>query len=129
MLIVLPWPANALSPNARPHWRKLHRASADARRDACFAAIDAMNRCHWQTVDRAKTKITFFHKPDSPKKPQYRDRDGDNHLRMLKPTFDGFADARVIVNDSGFRHEPIEFKPDKNRRVEIEIIPLDGGVR
>lgn len=32
--IDLPWPAKALSPNARTHWRRLAAARAEARREA-----------------------------------------------------------------------------------------------
>jgi Holliday junction resolvase RusA-like endonuclease len=119
--IILPWPAKCLNPNNTPHWSKLAKARGKAKYEAMLAAIDAMNRQGWRGCDEATTKITFFHKPDSVKRPSYKHRDRDNHLAMLKATFDGFAAAQVITNDSGFRHPEVEFVPDKTRRVEIEI--------
>jgi Holliday junction resolvase RusA-like endonuclease len=120
MIIVLPWPDKRLNPNGRAHWHAVAKAKKRARGDGYIAALDAMSRQGWlKPVQFAKTQITFFHKLDK------RHRDGDNHLAMLKAYFDGFADAGVIVNDSGFMHQPIRFAASLDRRVEVEIIPIE----
>lgn len=120
MIIVLPWPDKRLNPNGRAHWHAVAKAKKRARGDGYIAALDAMRRSGWtKPVQFAKTQITFFHKPDK------RHRDGDNHLAMMKAYLDGLTDAGVITNDSGFAHLPIKFAADSDRRVEIEVTPLE----
>ena len=51
-----------------------------------------------------------------------RRRDRDNLLASLKPAFDGIADARVVTNDSGMIHMPVEQYVDRpDPRVEIMV--------
>lgn len=112
--IILPWPVRALSPNGRCHWSAKNRAVQKARLDGFLASTDAMRRCGWKKVNAATVRATFrFVKPNR--------RDGDNHLAMLKPYLDGFADAGVIANDSGFRHEPVKFEKSDEKCVVVEI--------
>jgi Holliday junction resolvase RusA-like endonuclease len=66
----------------------------------------------WRT---ANAQVTFY-------APDRRRRDGDGILASLKATFDGIADAGVIVDDSGFIHHPVLMEHDPaNPRVEIRI--------
>ena len=51
-----------------------------------------------------------------------RRRDRDNLLASLKPAFDGIADARVVANDAGMIHMPVEQYVDRtDPRVEIAV--------
>lgn len=119
-MITLPWPAAKLSQNARSHWTKVAPKKANAKFDARICAIDAMNRMkpRWRGPIKAAFTQAVFYDPDR------RNRDGDNHLGMLKTYFDGFQFAGVIVNDSGFVHRPVKFEVDRDRRVVITIIPI-----
>lgn len=106
-------PDPALSPNSRTHWVVKSKAKAKARQQACLIAMASpMVNAKYKL---ASTHAVFFHKTN-------RRRDGDNHLAALKAVFDGFADAGIIGDDSGFAHYPVVFKIDKeNPRVEITI--------
>ena len=120
LVVTLPWPAASLSPNARTHWAVKQRATRDARFAAKLFAMDAMRRQGWPgRITNARASATFFHRKDG------RRRDGDNHLAMCKAYFDGFADAGVIADDSGFTHSPPKFVPEGKRRVELVIESMD----
>jgi Holliday junction resolvase RusA-like endonuclease len=114
--IVLPWPSSKLSPNARGNWAQKHRYTKAARSDAAIAAMAAMREQGWITADNAITSITYY-SPDA----DWRKRDRDNFLAILKPHFDGMADVGVIANDSGFTHHPVRFVRDANKRVEVVV--------
>jgi Holliday junction resolvase RusA-like endonuclease len=65
----------------------------------------------------AATQAIFYFKVN-------RRRDADNLAAMLKPYWDGLADAGIIKNDSGFTHMPVIVKIDKkNPRVELHVAP------
>ena len=118
LTLVLPLPYRALSPNARVHWRK--RASA-----VRLYRNTAMAEAYWLCRDSgiaqpaweaATAQATFYYQ-------QRRRRDADNLLAMLKPAFDGLADARVIANDSGLTHLPVRIEVDRERpRLELTIV-------
>lgn len=118
--ITIPIPDMALSGNSTTHWRRRLKPKRAARETAYLTALasplkDAM-------FDKASVHTTFYHTTK-------RKRDGDNFQKLLKHTFDGFAIAGVIKDDSGFRHYPVEFKIDKiNPRVEIVIEKIEGAV-
>ena len=77
--------------------------------------MDAMRKQGWpENVERAEMWITFVD-------PTPRRRDRDNHQAMCKSYCDGFADAGVIVNDSGFIQNPVEFAVGPRRGVVFEI--------
>lgn len=114
--ITLPYPHKALSPNARVHWAAKARAAKQARRDAMYAATAAMRQAGWKEPATAATLRPVFFCRTAAK------RDDDNFTAMLKPSRDGFADANLIANDSGFKSEPPEFRLDKSDpRVEVTI--------
>jgi len=115
MVIVLPLPPRELSPNARPHWAVKARAIRQYRETAYLSALAVRPARPWQT---AKVTACFFFRTR-------RRRDRDNLLASLKAAFDGIADARVVANDAGMIHMPVEQYVDrKNPRVEIVVEAL-----
>ncbi len=115
-VLTLPLPTKYLSPNARCHWRTKAEAVKAYRSITRWAAA-TRKPAGWETVDAASVRCKFYFRVQ-------RKRDRDNLLSMMKPAFDGLADAGIIANDSGFTYLPIEFGYDKTReRVEIEIVP------
>ena len=87
MLIELPWPPSALSPNARGHWSKKAKPAAKYRADAKLVTRKRHNFSGALHLD-----ITF-HPPDK------RRRDIDNMLSSIKSGLDGISDA-LGIDDS-----------------------------
>ena len=111
--LTLPLPHPSLCPNSRGHWRKAFKHERALKNAAYIAACASPLKNARLKV--AYTKATFYNKDK-------RTRDRDNFLGRLKYAFDGFAEAGVIENDSGFFHHPVEFRIDKeNPRVEVRI--------
>jgi len=113
--IELPWPDKKLSPNGRCHWRGKASAVSKHRDWARTAATAAMRAQGWQAVEKAELRIRFVD-------PSKRRRDRDNHQAMCKSYLDGFADAGVIVDDSGFITHPATFEVGPVRGVVFEIV-------
>jgi len=114
--IIISLPNRALNPNARVHWAKAAKAKAAARHEAKIIGLASPLR--YKLYKLASTHVVYYH-------PTNRRRDADNHLAMLKATFDGLADAGVVANDSGFVHYPLVFEVDLIKpRVEITIKEL-----
>jgi Holliday junction resolvase RusA-like endonuclease len=116
LIVTLPLPPKALSPNGRCHWAVKARATSNARGDAKIATLsvlrDAGEVCAW---DAATVEPHYFHKVN-------RRRDGDNATACCKAYFDGLADANLVKNDSQLRHLPPVFHIDKaDPRVELWI--------
>lgn len=112
-MIILPWPAKELSPNARGHWAPKARAARKARMDAFYATKAAK-----VGIVAGEVPITLrieFCPPDK------RKRDADNMLASCKNFFDGIADA-LSVNDSFFRHQVFIAEPVKGGRVTVSIL-------
>lgn len=84
MLLTLPWPPSALSPNARTHWSALARAKK-AYRAACAAQAQAQGARRIK-ADRLHLTLTFY-------PPNRRAHDLDNCLARLKSGLDGLADV------------------------------------
>lgn len=101
LVVRLPWPDRALSPNARGHWSKRHRASQSARKMAW--AVTRQQFAHPSATWRQRASIplhfTFM-------EPNAHHRDDDNLLAMMKPYRDGIADA-LGVDDSRFEIKSI----------------------
>ncbi len=115
--IVLPWPSTLLNPNARPNRHQKAAAAKAARRDAGFAAVAAIRKQRWPApVVTAIVQPVFF-SPDVGK----RSRDVDNFGAMLKPIYDGLADAKVIVNDRGLTPLPARFEKSNDKRLELIV--------
>ena len=112
VVIVLPLPPRELSPNARPHWAAKARAIKRYRQTAWLCALAVRPS---QPVQVARVTSRFFFRT-------LRRRDRDNLLASLKPAFDGIADARVVANDAGMIHMPVEQYVDRaDPRVEIAV--------
>lgn len=108
--VVLPWPAQALSPNARVHWSAKARAVKNARADAFLAALGAKAR-HLD-VQALSVSVTFC-------PAVRRNRDDDNLIASLKPSLDGIADA-VGINDSRFKLDRVRHG-ELTERGEVRI--------
>lgn len=111
----LPLPPSVLSPNARPHWAAKAKA-AKAYRFAARMAATAVWPVYAPSLDEADV-VCVFRFPIKGK----RNRDRDNLLASMKAAFDGIADAGVVRNDSGFRHEVRFGEPTDDPHVEIII--------
>ena len=111
-VIVLPLPPRELSPNARPHWAAKARA-VQRYREAAYLSALAERPVAPLPVARVTSRFFFRTR---------RRRDRDNLLASLKPAFDGIADARVVANDAGMIHMPVEQYVDRrDPRVEIAV--------
>lgn len=94
LMIQIPRPVPALSPNARVHWATAHAAKKSARRSAKLQGIAAWGICppYWP---RATVRVLWI----MPTKAHHPDP--DNAIASLKPWLDGFADWGVVANDKG----------------------------
>lgn len=122
LLIALPLPPKACSPNARCHWAAKSRAVKQARQDGWLAAVAAMRATAWYggvppRWENAKATVRYFTRT------KHR-MDPDNAISILKAVFDGLADAGIVANDRGLWPvlAPDWHQVDKNNpRVEIEV--------
>lgn len=110
--ITLPWPDRALSPNARGHWSKRHKAAKKAREWARWKVLAA---APWSIPadGRLHLWICFF-------PPDRRRRDDDNLIAMVKPYRDGLADA-LGIDDSRFICHPWVGAPTEGGGVRFRI--------
>lgn len=116
LVIVLPWPAKALHPNARSHWAPKAKAVKAARREAWGAAMEAgLGRIKADSI----SVTAIFNPPDKHR------RDEDGMFAACKSYFDGIADATGI-DDSRWTFAMRTEEPRKPGSVRIEIQP--GGV-
>jgi crossover junction endodeoxyribonuclease RusA len=112
LVISLPWPDPALSPNARTHWRALTEHKATARTCARYLAIEAGAKAHTFPA-RPNVKVTF-NPPDN------RRRDMDNAIASNKAAQDGIADA-IGVDDSRWRVFYAMGDPTPKGNVIVEV--------
>lgn len=91
----LPWPAPALSPNARQHWATAARAKKAYRARCRAIATQAGVGGLPAGLTRVAAFLTFL-------PPDRRGRDWDNMLASMKSGLDGLADA-VGINDRDWR--------------------------
>jgi crossover junction endodeoxyribonuclease RusA len=102
--IELPAPPKELSPNARVHYQVKARAVAEYREAAGWAAKEAMGKYVRDTMLVKDTYPYPLATPVSAYPTFYvrdrRRRDPDNFLASLKPVWDGFKDARLLVDDN-----------------------------
>lgn len=122
MVVSLPWPPRAASPNARAHWATVHRARSKYRADARILAIAAGAIDFSRTLPKGVAlRVTLRVYP-----PDKRRRDWDNIIASLKSGLDGIADA-LGIDDSLFRLAidmlPL---PVKGGRIDI-VIDADGS--
>lgn len=82
---------------------------------AKYRALDQIIRKNWEEGQKeVHSQATFVQRIK-------RKADRDNAQASLKSTFDGFADARVIEDDCGFIHHPVQFTVGPERKVVIEM--------
>lgn len=96
-LLVLPWPARALHPNARKHWGQRSPVVKAARQEAHLRAVEAgwqFLRAQLPADGRLYVWLDGF-------PPNRRTRDRDGLQASMKSALDGIADA-MGVNDSRF---------------------------
>ncbi len=113
--VSLPWPGPDLSPNARLHWSKRHRAVKSAREDAW-----GITRAHVQrklTGFQIDVQATFC-------PPDRRRRDRDNMIASAKALFDGVADA-IGIDDADWRTSFRFSDPVPGGSVIITITPRE----
>lgn len=89
-MIELPFPPAVLSPNARPHWGKRHRAAKKYKGD-CMLLMSQYRR---DLAGRAAFEITFY-------PPTAHRHDRDNLIARFKYGQDALAEI-TGVNDSEF---------------------------
>ena len=106
-VVVLPWPPQVLSPNARPHWATKSKA-AKGYRYRCF--LEAKLASLAAPAGRVLLVLEFL-------PPSARRRDDDNLLAMFKAGRDGLADA-LGIDDSVFVSQ-----------VQIGAVRKGGAVR
>ena len=109
MIVLLPWPPKALSPNARVHFRRKAAAAKMYR-----------NLAHWATVAlgaKAGTAVSIKFSP-----PDNRTRDLDNMLASIKSGLDGIASA-IGVDDSKWALTICRGEPVKGGLVTVEVKP------
>lgn len=112
-VVVLPWPAKELSPNARVHWATRARFTKAARETAWLCAIEARA----PRLDEGTPLIltTTFLPPDR------RAYDEDNLKARMKASYDGLSDA-LRVDDRHFKHNPVHIgNPVKGGEVRVKI--------
>ena len=114
LTLELAWPDKRLQPNARCHWAAKAKAVKSAREFAYMSAAAGMEIEKWQRVKTASIEFVFYD-------PVKRRRDRDNHLAACKAYIDGFADAGLIDDDSGFVYLPVRFEVGSPRRLEARI--------
>jgi crossover junction endodeoxyribonuclease RusA len=97
--IVLKWPSNKLSPNARVHWSKKYEATKAVRAAAGWATRAVVKPGAFDPATPIRVVTIIF--------PPARYRfDEDNLKARCKAIYDGIADA-IGVDDRHFRHQPI----------------------
>jgi crossover junction endodeoxyribonuclease RusA len=111
--ITLPWPAKALSPNARVHWRAKYDAGKLAHRCAFYTTKEAKIGAPAGDVP---ILISLVFHPKTKNRP-----DADNAIASMKASLDGIA-AALGVNDRAFRLAAPEFgEPVKGGKVVVTI--------
>lgn len=99
--LTLPWPAAALSPNARGHWAKRHRAAQAASTEAYYAAI----AYGWRQAELPAEGVLHLSIDFYPAR-ACSIPDDDNMLGRFKAYRDGLAEA-LGINDRRFRSHPV----------------------
>jgi crossover junction endodeoxyribonuclease RusA len=121
ILISLPWPATALWQNRRVHWAAKGKATAVARKGACYAAMACNGFYALRNASRGTYRLSFnFYPPDR------RKRDLQNMPATQKATIDGIADA-LGIDDNALQIEwPMEWGTvaDDGGSVTVLIRPV-----
>jgi crossover junction endodeoxyribonuclease RusA len=114
--IVMPWPDQTLSPNARVHWAKKSAATKKYRE---YARLTALEKHFYIPKDRCLTIALGFHPPNA------SHYDLDNLLARMKSTLDGLFDANG-ANDEYIREINVSLgKQTPGGKVFVMILPLE----
>lgn len=113
VMLKFPWPAKELSPNARVHWSKKHKASKRLRTESYIITNASNMKIDWE--GDIHLWIDFY-------PPDKRHRDQDNMISACKSMLDGMADA-LGVNDKRFRLHPFV----KDQTGGFVTIKITGG--
>lgn len=115
--ITVPLPNRGVLPNARRHWAAKSKLTKAQRRAAALSCLQLLAGSKPPAWRKARAQVIAYF-------PTTRHPDPDNFMAGLKASFDGIADAGVIVNDRDLWPErPQFFKDKENPRVQITIIP------
>ena len=112
-VVILPWPPQVLSPNARPHWATKSKA-AKSYRYRCF--LEAKLAALAAPDGRVLLVLEFL-------PPSARRRDDDNLLAMFKAGRDGLADA-LGIDDSVFVSQVQIGAVRKGGAVRVTLLPF-----
>lgn len=122
MIVDLPFPPPALSPNARLHWAQVSKVKKKYRGDAW--ALTKFAAANWQMggyVAEGGQRLDFTFYP-----PQNRDYDRDNLIARMKAGIDGISDA-LGINDKHFQIGNIDIAPKvPGGSVRVQITPITG---
>ena len=117
LTITIPVPSPKLSPNARVHWRVKATLVKAARLTARLISREALGSNPAPLWDKCSARVVAYF-------PTMKRPDPDNLIARLKATFDGIADAQIIMDDANLWPErPVILKDAKNPRIEITITP------
>lgn len=117
-VVILPWPPQALSPNARPHWAAKSKA-AKAYRMQCF--LFAKKAGLGAPAGRILLQLEFL-------PPTARRRDDDNLLASFKAGRDGLADA-LGIDDSLFVSQVQIGEVHPGGAVRVTLSPFQSGAQ
>lgn len=117
-MIYLRFPPEALSPNARLHWRDVAKAKKYYRYE-CFIEAKRQGVLKLSPSEKIRVSLVFY-------PPDKRKRDWDNMLAAAKSGLDGLSDA-LGVDD---RNWELSFSVASEARnmVSVEIEAINGAV-
>lgn len=119
LTITIPIPDKRLSPNARMHWAVKSKLTRRSRENSKLLALEALKGQPAPMWDKCRANVTAYFRTKAHPDP-------DNLIARLKATFDGIADAGVIMDDANLWPErPVIRKDATNPRIEITITPED----
>jgi hypothetical protein len=128
--MIIPMPPKQTHPNGRAHFRTKAKYVKRQREEGFIAAIEALSKARSISAKprwKVATIQATFYKPGA----QARVADGDGLNSWLKATADGFQDAGIVANDSGFIWLPAReiFGRDAGTRpqVVITVQPAPAG--
>ena len=96
VVVVLPWPPAALSPNARGHWAVRYTAGQKAKHNAYWTTREITARRKPKFRRGAEIPVYIVFQP-----PDSRRHDSDNVLASCKAYLDGIAES-LNVDDLAF---------------------------
>lgn len=117
IVLTLPWPGTALSPNSRVHWARLAKAKK-MYRHLCWA-LTLEQEARVTGDGPLRLELTFF-------RPSRRSMDRDNLLARMKSGLDGVCDA-LKIDDKRFATVVVRVADDIGGFVRIHIGDENGN--